>query len=97
MFQEDEEEAIYRIIQESLTNAIRHGKADKIHITIERVYNTIIIHVKDNGTGCQKIEEGFGLQHMAERLELLNGELSYDGTDGFVVTAKIALRWGTLR
>lgn len=97
VFQEDEEEAIYRIIQESLTNAIRHGKADKIHITIERVYNTIIIHVKDNGTGCQKIEEGFGLQHMAERLELLNGELSYDGTDGFVVTAKIALRWGTLR
>lgn len=93
-FQEDEKEAVYRIIQESLTNSIRHGKADNIQIKMERIFNVLIINVKDNGIGCEDIEKGFGLRHMSERLELLNGELQYDGTDGFTITAKIPIRWG---
>lgn len=93
-FQEDEEEAIYRIVQESLTNAIRHGKADKIWIGIERINNIVTVEIKDNGAGCKEIEEGFGLKHMAERLEMLNGSLSYSGDDGFMITARIPLRWG---
>lgn len=93
-FQEDEEEVIYRIIQESLTNSIRHGNADRILIKIERIYNVLVIRIKDNGVGCKDIKTGFGLKHMSERLELLNGKLQYDGTDGFEVIAKIPLRWG---
>ena len=93
-FQEDEEEVIYRIIQESLTNSIRHGSAKRIWIHIERNYNLLIIRIKDDGIGCKEITNGFGLKHMSERLELLNGELQCDGADGFEVTAKIPIRWG---
>ena len=93
-FQEDEEEVIYRIIQESMTNSIRHGSAKQIWIHIERNYNLLIIRIKDDGIGCKEITNGFGLKHMSERLELLNGELQCDGSDGFEVIAKIPIRWG---
>ncbi|MCI8297141.1 MAG: sensor histidine kinase [Lachnospiraceae bacterium] len=93
-FHEDEEEAIYRVVQEATTNAIRHGHATKIHIAISKVGQWLTITVKDNGTGCGAVEEGFGLKHMQERLELLNGSLSYDGRDGFWIEARIPIRWG---
>lgn len=94
-FNEDEEEIIYRIVQECITNAIRHGKAKKIWIQIDREYYLLKLCVKDNGTGCKEIEKGFGLHHMEERLKMLQGELSYDGSDGFRVEAHIPIRWGT--
>ena len=93
-FTEDEEDIIYRIIQESITNSIRHGKADYIQIFIEREHDMLKIRIKDNGIGCAKIQKGFGLHHMEERLNMLNGRLSYDGTDGFAVEAVIPIRWG---
>ncbi len=94
-FNDDEEEIIYRIVQECMTNSIRHGKAKKIRIHIEREYNMLIISVADNGIGCADIEKGFGLHHMEERLNMLQGELKYSGDDGFVVEARIPIRWGT--
>lgn len=74
---EDEAEAVYRIVQESVTNALRHGGADRIEISISRVYDQLEIQVQDNGTGCSDIKPGFGLRHMKERLDLLNGTLRY--------------------
>ncbi len=94
-FNEDEEDIIYRIVQESITNAIRHGKADEIRIQIDREYNMLKIHIKDNGIGCKTIQKGFGLHHMEERLNMLHGSLAYNGEDGFLVEAQIPIRWGT--
>lgn len=94
-FNEDEEEIIYRIVQECITNSIRHGKADRITIDIDREYNMLNIRIKDNGIGCKKIEKGFGLHHMDERLRMLQGTLQYSGEDGFLVEAQIPIRWGT--
>lgn len=94
-FSDDEEDIIYRIIQESITNAIRHGKADKIWIRIDREYHTLKLHIKDNGIGCKTIKKGFGLHHMEERLDMLHGSLEYNGEDGFLVEARIPIRWGT--
>lgn len=91
---EDEKETIYRIIQEGITNALRHGKADKMQVKINKVYNIITIVIKDNGIGCKDIKQGFGLRHMAERLEMLNGNLEYKGEEGFTIIAKIPIRWG---
>lgn len=91
---QDEEDAIYRIVQESVTNAIRHGKADVIDIGIEREDGLLKIKIKDNGIGCGKVYKGFGLHHMQERLSLLKGTLSYDGSDGFTIDASIPIRWG---
>ena len=94
-FNKDEENIVYRIIQESITNAIRHGNANKIKIRIDREFNMLKIHVEDNGVGCDNIQKGFGLHHMEERLNMLNGSLSYCGENGFIIDAKIPIRWGT--
>lgn len=93
-FNKDEEEIIYRIVQESITNAIRHGKADRIWISINMEYNVMSVRIKDNGVGCSQIEKGFGLHHMEERLHMLHGSLSCSGENGFVLEAKIPIRWG---
>lgn len=93
-FNKDEEEIIYRIVQESITNAIRHGKADRIQIAITMKYQILSVLIKDNGIGCAKIEKGFGLHHMEERLKMLHGSLSCNGDNGFVLEAQIPIRWG---
>lgn len=96
----DEEDFLYRVVQEGMTNAVRHGHADKIEITIARQGDILTAHIQDDGDGVDKVEEGFGLRHMRERLELLAGTLSCgncgDGAGaarrGFFVTVNIPLR-----
>ncbi len=96
----DEEDALYRVVQEGLTNAVRHGRADRIEIRITRTGDVVTVSVRDNGTGCAKPEEGFGLRHMRERLEMLGGTLSYgnlsrdaeDGYTGFFITVRLSVR-----
>lgn len=94
-FDEDEENVIYRIVQECITNSIRHGKAKRIQIGIDKEYNMLKLRITDNGIGCETIKKGFGLHHMEERLNLLHGSLKYSGADGFTVEAQIPIRWGT--
>ena len=91
---EDEEDTVYRTVQESITNAIRHGKAKNITIEVVLKESRIIADIKDDGIGCAEIEKGFGLRHMQERIELLNGSLTYDGQNGFHVHSEIPVRWG---
>ncbi|MGN0356132.1 MAG: sensor histidine kinase [Muricoprocola sp.] len=93
-FDEDEENAIYRVIQESITNAVRHGKAKKIWITMQRQEGEIVLTIRDNGIGCKEIKSGFGTRHIRERIEMLRGTVSFDGHNGFTVTANIPIRWG---
>ena len=96
----DEEDTLYRVVQEGLTNAVRHGQADRIEIRIARAGNVVSVSVRDNGTGCGVLEEGFGLRHMRERLEMLGGTLSYgnldqnveDGYTGFFITVCLPVR-----
>ena len=96
----DEEDSLYRVVQEGLTNAVRHGKADRIEIRITRTGNTVSVSLRDNGTGCGALEEGFGLRHMRERLEMLGGTLAYgnldknaaDGYTGFFITVCLTVR-----
>ncbi|MFX4263285.1 sensor histidine kinase [Pelotomaculum propionicicum] len=67
--------AIVRCIQESLTNALRHGQAKRI--TIRLCYNPedIILSIEDDGLGTDQLTPGFGLNSMRERLEALHGAL----------------------
>lgn len=88
----EEEEVIYRIVQESITNSIRHGKADKIYIDISKKFGLLILKIKDNGKGCSNIKKGFGLYHMEERLKLFQGKLSYNGENGFTIEAQMPMR-----
>lgn len=93
-FDADEEDTIYRVIQESLTNAIRHGKATQVWIQIDSMDGEIILTIKDNGIGCPVMKKGFGTRHIVERIQMLHGNVEFDGTNGFTVTARIPIRWG---
>lgn len=88
---QDQEDVIYRVIQECLTNANRHGHATKVKITIGGSEKYLIIVIADNGEGCDNVEQGFGLKHMRERLELLHGTVHYWSDAGFIVEAMIPL------
>ena len=79
---QDEEDVVYRVVQESITNAIRHGKAAEIRVEITRMGEELHIIIRDNGKGCSEVNPGFGLHHMNERLEMLGGRLDYKGDDG---------------
>ncbi len=68
---------LYRIIQEAMTNAIRHGKADIINILIHLEKRNMTFHIEDNGRGCKHVEEGYGLKGMRERIDILGGSLTY--------------------
>lgn len=93
-FDEDEENAIYRVIQEGITNAIRHGNAQKIWITMTKKDSDILLQIKDNGVGSKEIKNGFGTKHMKERIGMLGGTVTFDGSNGFTVNATIPIRWG---
>jgi signal transduction histidine kinase len=93
-FDEDEESAIYRVIQESLTNAMRHGKASRVRITMEKIEDMVILTIRDNGIGCSEIKSGFGTKHIMERIGMLNGTVEFQSENGFSVIARIPIRWG---
>ena len=91
---EDQEDVIYRVLQESLTNAHRHGQARHVRITIGETAGILGIRIADDGTGCVEVTPGFGLRHMQERLCLLHGTVAYQSADGFTVDVAIPLSGG---
>jgi signal transduction histidine kinase len=69
--------AIYRIVQESLTNCCKYANASAVTISVQQLNKQIQIIVEDNGNGfeLQKNSTGFGLQGMQERVQSLAGQL----------------------
>lgn len=84
------ETALYRIIQEATTNAIRHGAATEIRLTMRRTPQSVELQVRDNGCGFDPQAafrrsgetRSFGLTSMRERVDLLSGTLSIDSHFG---------------
>lgn len=90
----DEDHAILRLVQEGITNALRHGHADRITVTMGPDESGVWLNlcVKDNGRGCADVAPHFGLRHMKERFDLLGGRVRFDGSDGFTIEAQLPLR-----
>ncbi len=88
--------SLLRIIQESVTNSIRHGIANTVNIIIENENSWLIVHIKDNGRGCEYIKSGFGLKGISERAEELNGVVDYSSIPekGFTTSIRIPLKGG---
>jgi signal transduction histidine kinase len=93
--------AIFRLIQESMTNALRHGAAQNISIFFRESEDEVRLVVRDDGAGARGADdaaaaepsEGIGLRGMRERLEALGGRLrAGDAGGGFVVEAAIPKR-----
>ncbi|MEL7655191.1 MAG: sensor histidine kinase [Bacillota bacterium] len=77
--------ALYRIVQEALTNAVRHGKATEMSVKIDYLPNQIRFLICDNGVGAQAFQEGFGLKGIRERAEAFGGEIAFESGAGFTV------------
>ena len=72
---------LYRIAQEAVSNAIRHGKATEVRIDLELEANPITLQVLDNGTGLPKEaprNEGMGLRIMRYRAAMIGGSLAVE-------------------
>lgn len=84
---QDQEEVLYRVVQEGLTNAQRHGRATHVSIALGMELGTIFLCISDNGRGAdtEKLTPGFGLRHMEERLALLKGRVRYWSDQGFTL------------
>ncbi len=101
------ETAIYRIVQEALTNATKHGRARRAVVEIHEDANTVHVEVRDDGTGFDPSADtrGFGVLGMRERVELLDGTLEIDSSPGagttvrasFPVQRRAGVASGTLR
>lgn len=69
---------IFRLVQESVNNCIKHAKTDEIWVKIEWLRETVNILIKDKGCGFDTNEvkdKSFGLIGMQERVDLLKGEM----------------------
>lgn len=85
-FAKTTENVIFRIIEETVTNSLRHGHATQIdiHCLIKPSCYQMIIH--NNGISIAKIKPGFGITQMKERIAIINGKISFDGHNGFTTT-----------
>ena len=74
---------LYRIAQEAVSNAIRHGKAENIEIRLARDAQRVVLSVRDDGRGFgEQRGEGMGLQTMAYRAHMIGGVLSIESAPG---------------
>ena len=75
---------IYRILQELLTNIIKHANASNVEIDLSKQENDLYLLVEDNGKGFDKsvAGKGIGLQNMESRINLHKGEIVFDSKMG---------------
>lgn len=84
-FQSDFEASVFRLVQESVSNALKHGNAKDIWVKIEWLRDIMNINIKDNGQGFDQKEvkdKSFGLIGMRERIDLLKGNMKISSTIG---------------
>jgi signal transduction histidine kinase len=78
------ETALYRIVQESLTNIVKHAQAQRVSIALTKMEGSVKAVVEDDGRGFDpaRTDGGFGLVGMGERLALLGGRLRIESSPG---------------
>lgn len=88
---------IFRVIQEALTNVVRHAQARHVDIelTLLKAQQLLQLKIKDDGRGCDlhSISHGFGLRGMKERVRSLDGDFEIKSVpeQGMLITARIPL------
>ena len=85
--------AAYRVVQEALTNALKHAGATAVRVTVHRLADAIEIDVRDDGRGPTGANGGHGLVGMRERVAMFGGDLSTGPAPGggFRVHARLPL------
>ena len=82
-----------RIIQEAMTNCIKHSSAKNVYINTEVAGSRFYLQIKDDGVGCARFEEGIGLKSMRERVKEADGELKIitNINEGFTIFCEFML------
>ena len=89
-FEKTTEDVVFRIIEESITNSLRHGHASQVSIACTKPnQNTYQMVIKDNGLGAKEIIPGYGITQMKERVAIINGKISFAGQNGFKIVVDI--------
>ena len=82
----DQSTAVFRILQEALTNILRHAEATKVEILVEQVAGEFQLLIKDDGRGITEEEKcthlSLGILGMQERAHLIGGQVDITGTQG---------------
>jgi signal transduction histidine kinase len=78
--------ALFRILQESLTNVARHAQASYVEVALQRQDDMFRMRIRDDGVGiypgCRRKPNSFGLLGIGERVSMLGGDFSVDGGPG---------------
>jgi signal transduction histidine kinase len=88
------EVALFRVTQEAVTNAVKHGRASSIHVSLAKRDDSLELRIRDDGRGFSsagKVQPGLGIPGMRERLRQIGGGVTVtsDTGRGTVVTAFI--------
>ncbi len=89
----DTETAIYRIVQEALSNAVKHARAGHVTLRVTQLPDRVQLVVEDDGRGFEPggVGVGFGLTGMRERALLAGGRLTVESADGGPTCVSAAL------
>jgi signal transduction histidine kinase len=74
--------ALFRVVQESLTNIARHSGATEFSVVLSREPAGVVLEIRDNGVGYSQASEGFGVLGMRERVETLGGSFTIGPVSG---------------
>jgi signal transduction histidine kinase len=87
------ESTIYRLVQEALTNVVKHAGAERAWVEVSEDERQVTVSVRDDGSGFDpdKPGDGFGLVGMRERAALVDGRLLIDSTPGQGTTVRLVL------
>ena len=81
----------YRVVQEGLTNVVRHARAARAAVTVRQCDHDLLVSVRDDGPGSPGDGDGFGLRGMRERVRSMGGSFTAGPTPegGWLVEARI--------
>jgi two-component system, NarL family, sensor histidine kinase YdfH len=84
---------VYYIIQEAITNAIKHSQGDKVSVSLESTMKFLTVTIEDNGKGFTLSDlddsKGYGIRSMKERTAICRGKLYIDSEAGTIITLNI--------
>ena len=83
------EDIVFRVIQESITNSVRHGHAKTIWIELLEEEEAYVMTIQDDGVGFDGLHYGYGLKQMQERLMIIGGSVRFENRDGFYTYIEI--------
>ena len=91
--------ALFRIVQEALTNVVRHAHATEVRIDLLEAGEQLELRIKDNGQGLGDTprKEGIGLVSMRERANAVGGNFSFASVPGEGVTVKVSIPLSQLK